>query len=166
MCQVKEGTRGEVSLILILEALLCLLLQVLLVTGTKGWLIPGGKIEPEEADNPSESAIREAREEGGVRGMSVCFECRHCLIDLLCSGELGRYLGEFENTEKGHRTQVFVMYVESLDPEELWEESVRERRWFSLQEAREVLKINKPNHVKYIDKMIQTRNNAAPAAVE
>lgn len=116
--------------------------EVLLVTGSRGWLIPGGKVEPTEVDNPSESAIREAREEGGVRG------------------ELGRYLGEFENTEKGHRTRVFVLYVESLDPEELWEESVRERRWFSLQEAREVLKINKPNHVKYIDKMIQTRNSA------
>jgi len=116
--------------------------EVLLVTGSRGWLIPGGKVEPKEVNNPSESAIREAREEGGVRG------------------ELGRYLGEFENTEKGHRTQVFVLYVESLDPEELWEESVRERRWFSLQEAREVLKINKPNHVKYIDKMIQTRSSA------
>ena len=78
-------------------------------------------------------------------------------------GQLGRYLGEFENTEKGHRTQVFVLYVDSLDPEELWEESVRERRWFSLQEAKEVLKTNKPNHVKYIDKMIQTK--AANAAV-
>ena len=76
---------------------------------------------------------------------------------LYFSGKLGRYLGEFENTEKGHRTQVFVMYVESLDPEEQWEESIRERRWFTLQEAKEVLRKNKPNHVKYIDKMIQTR---------
>ena len=79
------------------------------------------------------------------------------------SGQLGRYLGEFENTEKGHRTQVFVLYVDSLDPEELWEESVRERRWFSLQEAKEVLKTNKPNHVKYIEKMIQTKASATVA---
>ena len=55
---------------------------------------------------------------------------------------------------------MFVLYVDSLDPEELWEESVRERRWFSLQEAKEVLKTNKPNHVKYIDKMIQTKLSA------
>ena len=81
-------------------------------------------------------------------------------------GQLGRYLGEFENTEKGHRTQVFVLYVDSLDPEELWEESVRERRWFSLQEAKEVLKTNKPNHVKYIDKMIQTKAASATVASE
>lgn len=46
------------------------LLQVLLVssTGGRGWIIPGGKVEPFEVDNPSISAIREAREEGGVRG--------------------------------------------------------------------------------------------------
>ena len=81
-------------------------------------------------------------------------------IILSFPGQLGRYLGEFENTEKGHRTQVFVLYVESLDPEEQWEESIRERRWFTLQEAKEVLKTNKPNHVKYIDKMIQTKASA------
>jgi len=117
--------------------------EVLLVTGGRGWIIPGGKVEPMEAENPSISAIREAREEGGVKG------------------ELGRYLGEFENTEKGHRTQVFVMYVESLEPKEIWEESVRERRWFSLQEAKEVLRKNKPNHVKYIERMIQTKTISA-----
>jgi len=119
--------------------------EVLLVTGTRGWIIPGGKVEPMEIDNPSVSAVREAREEGGVRG------------------QLGRYLGEFENTEKGHRTQVFVLYVESLDPEEQWEESIRERRWFTLQEAKEELKKNKPNHVKYIERMIQTKSSATPA---
>ena len=82
---------------------------------------------------------------------------------VLVPGQLGRYLGEFENTEKGHRTQVFVLYVESLDPEEQWEESIRERRWFTLQEAKEELKKNKPNHVKYIERMIQTKSSATPA---
>ena len=33
-----------------------------------GWIIPGGKVEPEELKNPSLSAIREAREEAGVIG--------------------------------------------------------------------------------------------------
>ena len=135
--------------------------QVLLVTGTRGWIIPGGKVEPMEIDNPSVSAVREAREEGGVRGDEDGGGGRLCVFKLvLVPGQLGRYLGEFENTEKGHRTQVFVLYVESLDPEEQWEESIRERRWFSLQEAKEVLKTNKPNHVKYIDKMIQTKASA------
>jgi len=54
---------------------------------------------------------------------------------------------------------VFVLYVEKLDTEEEWEESVRERRWFSLQDAKEVLKKNKPNHVKYIETMIQTQRS-------
>ena len=69
------------------------------MTGRHGWIIPGGKVDPMEVNNPSVSAIREAREEGGV------------------VGKLGRCLGEFENREKGHRTKVFVMYVESLDPD-------------------------------------------------
>ena len=126
--------------------------------GGRGWIIPGGKVEPFEVDNPSVSAIREAREEGGVRGcLSKCrlnsFILRHAPI----TGQLGRYLGEFENKEKGHRTRVFVLYVESLDTEEEWKESVRQRRWFSLQDAKEVLKKNKPNHVKYIETIIQTQ---------
>ena len=50
-----------------------------------------------------------------------------------------------------------------LDPEEQWEESIRERRWFTLQEAKEELKKNKPNHVKYIERMIQTKSSATPA---
>jgi len=133
--------------------------EVLLVSsmGGRGWIIPGGKVEPFEVDNPSVSAIREAREEGGVRGcLRKCrlISFKDCLA---LTGQLGRYLGEFENKEKGHRTRVFVLYVESLDTEEEWKESVRERRWFSLQDAKEVLKKNKPNHVKYIETMIQTQ---------
>ena len=117
-----------------------------------------------EIDNPSVSAVREAREEGGVRGDEDGGGGRLCDIELvLVPGQLGRYLGEFENTEKGHRTQVFVLYVESLDPEEQWEESIRERRWFTLQEAKEELKKNKPNHVKYIERMIQTKSSATPS---
>lgn len=117
--------------------------EVLLVssTGGRGWIIPGGKVDPKEVDNPSMSAIREAREEGGVLG------------------HLGRYLGEFENKEKGHRTRVFVMYVDSLEPEELWEEKYRERKWFTIREAKEVLQKNKPFHVKYLEKLVQTKSS-------
>ena len=68
-------------------------------------------------------------------------------------------MGEFENTEKGHRTRVFVMYVESLEPEELWEESSRERKWFTIREAKEVLQKNKPFHVKYLAKLVQTKSS-------
>ena len=52
------------------------------------------------------------------------------------------------------------MYVESLEPEELWEESNRERKWFTIREAKEVLQKNKPFHVKYLERMVQTKSNA------
>ena len=43
------------------------------MSGTRGWIIPGGKVEPREVDNPSVSAVREAREEGGVRGEETIY---------------------------------------------------------------------------------------------
>jgi len=109
--------------------------EVLLVSslGGSGWIIPGGKVDPKEVDNPSVSAVREAREEAGV------------------IGQLGRFLGVFENAERGHRTRVFVMYVERLEPEGEWEESERRRKWFPVREARELLRANKPNHAKYLE---------------
>ena len=60
-------------------------IQVLLVSsmGGRGWIIPGGKVEPFEVDNPSVSAIREAREEGGVRGCLL--KCRLISFTLSCS---------------------------------------------------------------------------------
>jgi len=115
--------------------------EVLLVSslGGSGWIIPGGKVSPKEVDNPSVSAIREAREEAGV------------------IGQLGRFLGVFENTERGHRTRVFVMYVERLEPEGEWEESVRQRKWFPIREATELLRENKPNHAKYLEGLVLSR---------
>jgi len=111
--------------------------EVLLVSSARGsgWIIPGGKVDPKEVDNPSVSAIREAREEAGV------------------IGQLGRFLGEFENAERGHRTRVFVLYVEKLEPEAEWEESMRRRKWFPVREAMEVLRANKPNHAMYLEKL-------------
>lgn len=110
--------------------------EVLLVTSPsgRGWIIPGGKVDPSEANEPAVSAMREAREEAGV------------------VGNLGRRLGVFENSERGHRTTVFVMYVDRLQPEEVWEESVgRRRQWFPITVAKQLLGLYKPNHVKYLD---------------
>jgi len=116
--------------------------EVLLVSslGGSGWIIPGGKVDPKEVDNPSVSAVREAREEAGV------------------IGQLGRFLGVFENAERGHRTRVFVMYVERLEPECEWEESVRSRKWFPIREAMELLRANKPNHAKYLEGLGHSRS--------
>jgi len=112
--------------------------EVLLVSssGGHGWIIPGGKVDPSEAHNPAVSAVREAREEAGV------------------VGKLGRYLGVFENSERGHRTTVFVLYVDWLQPEELWEESKgRRRQWFPISVAKQLLSQHKPNHVKYLEQL-------------
>lgn len=110
--------------------------EVLLVTRRNGpgWVIPGGKIEAHELSNPSISAMREAREEAGV------------------IGNLGRFLGEFENSDRGHRTRVFVLYVKELELD--WAESEgRSRSWFSIEEAQRLLRINKPIHSSYLDKL-------------
>lgn len=113
--------------------------EVLLVTRRNGpgWIIPGGKVEPEELKNPALSAIREAREEAGV------------------IGTLGRFLGTFENIDRGHRTRVFVLYVKELEVE--WAESGRERQWFSLNQAQNLLSENRPCHSNYLDSLKQSR---------
>jgi len=120
--------------------------EVLLVSSARksGWIIPGGKVDPEEAGNPAVSAVREAREVAGV------------------VGTLGRCLGTFENRERYHRTRVFVLYVDKL--EDVWQESIdngtrkgRRRQWFPLPEAIELLKENKPIHCNYIEALRQTR---------
>ena len=57
-------------------------------SGGRGWIIPGGKVDPLEADNPSISAIREAREEGGVVG-ETRFHSQHQHPSRLCFGLQG-----------------------------------------------------------------------------
>ncbi len=66
----------------------CCEFQVLLVSSMAHpdrWIVPGGKVEPDE--DPETSAAREAMEEAGV------------------VGNLGRCLGVFENPERKHRTR-------------------------------------------------------------
>jgi len=120
--------------------------EVLLVSSARksGWIIPGGKVEPEEAGFPAVAAVREAMEEAGV------------------VGTLGRCLGTFENSERQHRTRVFVLYVDRL--EDVWQESTdngtlkgRTRQWFTLPEAQLLLRENKPIHCNYIEALRQTR---------
>jgi len=114
--------------------------EVLLITRRNGpgWVIPGGKIEPEELVDPALSAVREAREEAGV------------------VGTLGRYLGTFENVERGHRTRVYVLYVKELEAD--WAESGRDRKWFSVCEAQEQLRINRPIHSMYLDSLKRSQH--------
>lgn len=115
--------------------------EVLLVSRRSGpgWIIPGGKVEPHELGTPALSAAREAREEAGV------------------VGTLGRYLGTFENNERGHRTAVFVLYVKEVESD--WAESGRDRQWFSIREAQDVLSVNRPIHSSYLDSLIHSRSS-------
>jgi len=124
--------------------------EVLLVSSARktGWIIPGGKVDPDEAGNPAVAAVREAREEAGV------------------VGTLGRCLGTFENSERQHRTRVFVLYVDKL--EDVWQEGAtdngtlkgRRREWFALPEAQRLLMENKPIHCHYIEALRQTRTRS------
>eukprot|EP00095_Tigriopus_kingsejongensis_P008503 snap_masked-scaffold18_size714446-processed-gene-6.19 protein:Tk08503 transcript:snap_masked-scaffold18_size714446-processed-gene-6.19-mRNA-1 annotation:"diphosphoinositol polyphosphate phosphohydrolase 2" len=121
--------------------------EILLVSSSANpdrWIIPGGKIENNEA--PEYSAMREAMEEAGA------------------VGDLGRCLGTFENQERQHRTHVFVLKVrELLDVFD--DVNTRKRRWFPIEEAVQVLSPFKPLHSKYLNTLQATKNNVAKSAV-
>ncbi|XP_003745109.1 diphosphoinositol polyphosphate phosphohydrolase 1 isoform X2 [Galendromus occidentalis] len=116
--------------------------EILLVSSSSSpdrFIVPGGGLEPEE-DAPA-AATREVMEEAGVRGT------------------LGRYLGVFENLERRHRTQVFVLRVEELLDE--WDDSKsigRKRKWFTVSEALEELTVSKPIQCNYVE-LLQKRDN-------
>ncbi|XP_022184115.1 diphosphoinositol polyphosphate phosphohydrolase 1 isoform X4 [Nilaparvata lugens] len=110
--------------------------EVLLVTSSRRpdhWIVPGGGVEPEE--EPSVTAMREVIEEAGV------------------VGTLGRCLGVFENDERKHRTEVFVLVVTEELPE--WEDSrSRQRKWFSLEDALKQLSLHKPVQLTYLESLL------------
>lgn len=114
--------------------------EVLLVSSSRSsdsWIVPGGGVEPDE--QPATTAVREVIEEAGV------------------IGRLGRRLGVFENDERKHRTEVFVMLVTEELPE--WEDSRsigRRRKWFTIDEAFKQLSLHKPVHVVYLESFVRT----------
>lgn len=118
------------------------LFQVLLITSSAHadqWIVPGGKMEPKEA--PEYCAMREALEEGGVLG------------------RIGRCLGTFDNTDRRHRTKVYVLYVNHL-ADEYEEKDRRKRKWFALDEAQKVLCRFKPLQAKYLVAMKQSKSES------
>lgn len=108
--------------------------EVLLVSASRKqdlWIVPGGGIEPTE--DPRVAALREVEEEAGAKG------------------SLGRCLGVFENQDCKTKTSVFVMTVsEVLDD---WDDKSlgRQRKWFSLDEARQHLFRHRPTMCDYLD---------------
>ena len=116
--------------------------DILLVSSsayTDRWIIPGGKIEANE--QPEASAAREAKEEAGV------------------VGRIGRFLGVFDNTERKHRTRVFVLHVEQM-LESYEDVGERKRAWFPFEEAMAALLTYKPMHCKYLTVFRQTQDGA------
>ncbi|XP_013991911.1 diphosphoinositol polyphosphate phosphohydrolase 1 isoform X1 [Salmo salar] len=113
--------------------------EVLLVSSSRTqdkWIVPGGGMEPEE--EPNVAAVREVCEEAGVKGT------------------LGRLLGIFENTDRKHRTYVYVLMVTEMLED--WEDSVnigRKREWFKTDDASRVLQCHKPVQASYFEALQQ-----------
>ena len=104
------------------------------------WIVPGGGVEPNESS--LEAAHRELYEEAGVKGRLV------------------RELGVFANDERKHRTSVFVVYLE--DEFDDWEDKRlinRQRAWYSLNEAFQILHRTKPSQLPFLERFIQTSPN-------
>ena len=85
--------------------------------------------------------MREALEEGGAKGL------------------LGRCLGTFDNTDRGHRTKVYVLYVSQL-ADEYEDKRLRQRKWFPVDEAQKLLVKFKPIQAKYLLAMKKSKPEA------
>lgn len=111
--------------------------EVLLVSGGRKpgvWIVPGGGIEPTE--DTSMAAIREVLEEAGVKG------------------KLDRCLGIFDSLDGKTRTCVFVLIVNELLED--WDEAKtmgRQRKWFTVAEAKKHLGIHRPAHCSYLERL-------------
>lgn len=97
--------------------------EILLVTNRRRqrWIVPKGVVEP--FMSAAESARKEAVEEAGVEGE----------VD---TNPLGRY--QYLKWGGTCSVEVFPMRVTNQFP--TWEESFRDRRWFSVAEAAAVLR--------------------------
>jgi phosphohistidine phosphatase len=99
-------------------------LELLMVTSTKKkhWIIPKGVKEPHLS--PKASAIKEAWEEAGIRGK-------------VSKPAIGTY--RYRKWGRTCTVQVFVMEVRKVFRD--WEESFRDRKWFSHREAQRRVKV-------------------------
>jgi phosphohistidine phosphatase len=97
--------------------------EFLLVTSHRGrWIFPKGIVEPGET--PEETALKEAREEAGIRGVL-----------------LPQLLGEYLDHKWRNNCTVRMFLLEYLGECESWEEGgVRERRWCTYDDALRLIK--------------------------
>ena len=97
--------------------------EVLLITNRKGhWIFPKGIIDPGET--PDETARKESREEAGIHGT-------------IRGGPIAHYT--HEKWDALCDVTVFLLEVEAEDAHWL-EGSERQRAWFTMEEAREVVR--------------------------
>jgi phosphohistidine phosphatase len=98
-------------------------IEVMLVTSRnkRRWIIPKGIVEP--FMSAAESARKEAHEEAGIDGE-------------VSPASVGAYA--YEKWGGVCSVEVFTMRVTEEQP--VWEESFRDRRWFSVPEAAALLK--------------------------
>ncbi|NUQ63175.1 MAG: NUDIX hydrolase [Pirellulales bacterium] len=94
----------------------------LITTTKKGkWVFPKGVVDPGET--PEETALKEAREEAGLRGRIE-----------------GGELGEYTYSKWGADLSVSAYLMRVTRAENRWQEAgVRERRWYRPEEARKKL---------------------------
>ena len=85
------------------------------------WKIPKGFIDP--GHSPEESALNEADEEAG-----------------LCGRIVGSRVGTYEYEKWGAHLTVGVYVMDVTEEQQKWQEMrIRQRRWYSLEEAGELL---------------------------
>lgn len=121
--------------------------EILLVSASRNhehWIVPGGGIEPTE--DTGIAALREVKEEAGAKGA------------------LGRYLGVFENAECKTRTSVYVMIVDEVLDD--WEDRSigRRRKWFTVMDAIQQLRLHRPEQSSYLDLLKHSANNASSSS--
>ena len=89
--------------------------------GTELWSLPKGSVDPGET--LQHTALKESWEEAGLLGR-------------LCGDPVGTYMYE----KRGATLQVAVYLMEVIAHEDEWDEDeIRERKWFTLHEASELL---------------------------
>jgi 8-oxo-dGTP pyrophosphatase MutT (NUDIX family) len=89
--------------------------------GSQSWGIPKGFIDP--GDSREQAALNEALEEAGLRGQI-----------------LGNVVGTYEYEKRGAPYTVALYVMEVLKEQKDWQEmGFRERRWFLLDEAADLL---------------------------
>jgi phosphohistidine phosphatase len=116
-------------------------LELCLITSLRKqrWIFPKGIIEPGET--PDQAALKEAREEAGLRGQVV-----------------GEPLGAYQDSKWHSDLRVTVLAMEVSGCDDEWPEAdVRERCWTSPEEAKEL--ISKPELRRFVEVAVETVAN-------